>query len=144
MRHLPILPLLALVPLFAGEAAPSKAVSSESGYELRGFFGSGENLEVSLRKSGDDASRWIKVGQKSGDLLVEKADPKTGIVTLVVKGTRHSLRLAVAIPAPPVDESPGGDDTGSGPDKGSAEYRRMRFRQMMEKTPTPRRPSSIA
>jgi hypothetical protein len=89
----------------AGEARAKPeqpAMSSNSGYELRGFFGAGENREVSLRKSGSDTSRWCKVGVKSGDLLVESADAKTGTATLVVRGVRHRLRLAGEAPTEPL------------------------------------------
>lgn len=83
-------------------SAKAKA-DSDGAYELRGFFGAGENLEVSVRRAGAPQSVWLRVGKKSGDLLVEKADAKTGTATLLAGGRRVVLRLAgESAPAMPV------------------------------------------
>ncbi len=81
-----------------GKPDSEKPPASGGAYELRGFFGSGENLEVSVRCAGSARSEWLRVGQKNGDLLVEKADPKAGTATLVVDGRHLALRLAGEAP----------------------------------------------
>ena len=70
------------------------ALSTSSEYELRGFFGADQNLEVSVARKGEKRSAWIKVGQRSGDMLIESADSQAGIAILVVGGVRTKLLLA--------------------------------------------------
>lgn len=121
---------------FAEDAAPvvpspkASAVSPANGYELRGFFGAGANLEISVRAPGSESSRWLKVGKKSGDLLVEKADPKAGTATLLVAGRRHTLRLAGESAPVAVEETkPEAEPELSEADK-ARKARHARFREM--------------
>jgi hypothetical protein len=64
-----------------------------SDYELGGFFGTGETLEVSLKKSGEADAKWVRVGRKTGNLLVESADPKKGFAIVNISGARYRLDL---------------------------------------------------
>jgi hypothetical protein len=121
----------------AGEARAKPEqppVSSNSGYELRGFFGAGKNQEVSLSKSGSETSRWYKVGGKSGDMIVESADAKTGTATLVVRGARHRLRLAgESFSGTPLAPVAAEEAKPAAPDYKSREYRQKRFQELREK-----------
>ena len=81
----------ALTPAFAAEqVSPASAYD----YELRGFFGVGENTEISLRRTVTDKSAWYHLGEKTSGVLVEKADSKTGTATIVVNGVHRTLHLA--------------------------------------------------
>jgi hypothetical protein len=90
MRRLFIAPLLfAAATLVAAETKPAA-----TDYELRGFFGPAENIDISLRNTRTGNSRWYHLGDRAGGILVEKADAKTGTATIVVNGERHTLRIA--------------------------------------------------
>ncbi len=87
----------------AEETLPSPATKTPAGpagtdYALHGFFGTGENTEVSLRRIGSEKSEWYPLGKKSGDVLVEQADAKNGVVVIVVGKSRQTLRLAGETP----------------------------------------------
>lgn len=113
----------------ASESKPAKPAAApvSSEYELHGFFGAGDDLEVSVRRIGETQSRWLRVGVKSGDTLVEKADAKTGTATIVVAGRRHTLRLAAAASAAPEAEP-----EKAAPAEDAREARRARFRAMAQ------------
>lgn len=85
--------------------APAAKATPATGYELRGFFGSGEKLEVSVRVPGSTESKWLKVGKKSGGLLIEKADSRAGTAVLLADGRRLALKLT-GESAPAVAEEP--------------------------------------
>lgn len=116
MPRLSLLVLCAL-PLagYAAETArpatvvkPTPSVSSESGYELRGFFGAGADVSVSLLKIGSETSAWVAVGETAGGVTVESADPKTGQAVLRIGPRRVTLRLtgeAAPVAAAPAAES---------------------------------------
>lgn len=84
--------------LVAALTAPA-AVVADSGssatavYELRGFFGAGDSLEVSIRIGRTDTSYWLKVGERFGNLTVVSADPVAGTVVIDAGGIRRTLRL---------------------------------------------------
>jgi hypothetical protein len=66
---------------------------ADGNYELGGFFGAGDKLEVSLKKKGESAAKWVRVGEKTGNLLVESADPKKGFAIVNISGSRYRLNL---------------------------------------------------
>ncbi len=89
----------------AGPQASAAESELAQTYELRGFFGTPENLEVSLRKPGTDKSQWVRVGEKTDGMLVEKADAKAGTAMLRVGGATYQLRLqgvSSAVAAKPI------------------------------------------
>lgn len=105
----PFLPLIALTSILT--ALPARAQEPAQTYELRGFFGNPENLEVSVRKPGAEKSQWLRVGEKADGMVVEKADSQAGTATLRVGNATYNLRLAgqsastaVAKPTEPVVE----------------------------------------
>ena len=145
MKHAVLAGLsLALVPVLpasetpaapapaAKPAAPSAAAlpPADTAYELRGFFGSGPLLKVSLAAKGEKDSTWYAVGKKTGDILVEKADSTAGYAILSRNGVRSTVRLATA-GSTAADADDGDEDA---PDIKSREYRHKRFREMMEKS----------
>jgi hypothetical protein len=69
------------------------ATLSGSDYELGGFFGAGDKVEVSLKKRGEASAKWVRVGKKVGDLLVESADPQKGFAIVNISGARYRLNL---------------------------------------------------
>lgn len=77
-------------------AKPDKAgkVSAGGPLELRGFFGAGESLEVSLSKSGTAESVWARVGDKNAKWPVESADPVAGTADVRYDGLLLHLKLA--------------------------------------------------
>lgn len=102
MKLIPFL-MFSVLHAVGGEvtSVPSPArVQSTTTYELRGFYGKGDRLEVSIRDSRDGSSRWLRVGKKSGEFLIEKADAKSGTATLVADGVKKELKL-VAEESPP-------------------------------------------
>lgn len=132
--------VVASLPVFAEDApdarpgttavAPVAKPTPASGYELRGFFGSGEKLNVSVRVPGSTESKWLQVGKKSGGLLIEKADSRAGTAVLLADGRRIALKLtgeaapAVVAEAPKVAELSDADK--------ARQARRERFRAMRE------------
>lgn len=88
-----------------GGASSAAEGEGNGNYELRGFFGSGQNTEISLRQSGTDKAYWIRIGESQKDIYVEKVDPVAGTAVIVTHGTRYRLRLAAEAPlsARPVD-----------------------------------------
>ena len=95
-----LFPLLGAFGAEVKSAQSSAPLSSDGTYELRGFFGKDDNLEVSLRDSRNNSARWFRVGKKFGGMVVEKADAKSGTATLWVAGVRRELRLAVEVLPP--------------------------------------------
>ena len=98
-RRLPLL-LLALIPLLS-TPAPARADESSApredlsgAYELRGFYGTGDKVVVSIRINRSGNSYWIRVGDRLGNLTVERADLEEGTAVIVVGGVRKTLRLA--------------------------------------------------
>jgi hypothetical protein len=90
MRRLFIAPIL-----FAATALVAAEIkSSAADYELRGFFGRAADMDISLRNTRTGKSQWYHLGDRAGGVLVEKADYKTGVATIVVNGERRTLRLA--------------------------------------------------
>jgi hypothetical protein len=69
-------------------------VTSGGPIELRGFFGEGEKLEVSLTKPDTKESAWVKVGDTSAKWLVDSADPSAGTAEVRYDGMRLHLSLA--------------------------------------------------
>lgn len=67
--------------------------ASAAGYELHGFFGDGENLEVSIFKTDTRVSKWV-AADGNDSWKIEEADPENGTVTLLADGLRLRLRLA--------------------------------------------------
>lgn len=101
---------LAAAPLLVADAAPAETSSAttiksasatlptpaslaDGAYELGGFFGAGDKQEVSLKKRGEASAKWVRVGQKTGDLLVESADPAHGFAIVNIAGARYRLNL---------------------------------------------------
>lgn len=76
--------------------------TNEAVYELRGFFGIGTQLEVSLKNSVSGKSDWYKVGETKNGLRVERADAKAGIAVVSIHGKSRTIRLS--------GESPGTSD----------------------------------
>ena len=62
--------------------------------ELRGFFGEGANLQVSLTRPDTHESVWAKVGDKSAKWPVEAADADDGTAEVKFDGMRLHLKLA--------------------------------------------------
>ena len=62
--------------------------------ELRGFFGEGANLQVSLTRPDTRESVWVKVGDKSAKWPVEAADADAGTAEVKFDGMRLHLKLA--------------------------------------------------
>lgn len=89
-------------------ADPGAEAATPAGIpELRGFFGAGDDVEVSLRFPGTEHSQWYRVGVRSGGLTVESADTTNGIVTILLNGSRRTLRLAgEVVTTTPVAASP--------------------------------------
>jgi len=75
-----------------GRVGPG-AAGAGAGYELRGFFGNGDNLEVSIRKSGTSEARWVPVGGGDGPWRVGAASADDGTATLEADGMRFELTL---------------------------------------------------
>lgn len=98
-RTLLILSVLSLGGAPGARGADRYAASSGV-YELRGFFGRAGRLEVSIRKSGTQESRWIRVGSPTGDWRVESADAKAGTAVLLADGKRFPLKLVTSEDAP--------------------------------------------
>ena len=96
MRPIQQLILLAITfgSLTSAFSAEQVAPDSISDYELRGFFGAVGDIDISLRNTHTDKSGWYHLGEKTGGVLVEKADSKTGTATIVVSGIRRTLRIA--------------------------------------------------
>ena len=118
----------------APEAVSPPAASSSSGYELRGFFGTGDKLQVSLREPGAAGSKWRVVGKKSGDVLVESADPKAGTAVVLVGGRRLTLKLAApsnatTFVAPAVSKEPSPEEAKAAKEA-ARKKRRERFEAM--------------
>lgn len=84
-------------PVKTGATGPSTGA-----YELRGFFGTSESMEVSIRRPDTGESRWIAVGS-DGKWKVTDADPDAGTATLVTNGVTVFLKLANATDSPRVD-----------------------------------------
>ena len=103
----PLLPLVVFASILM--SLPARAAEAAETYELRGFFGTPDNLEVSVRKPGSEKSQWLRVGEKADGMLVEKADSQAGTATLRVGNATYKLRLMgqsapTATPAAPVAE----------------------------------------
>ena len=88
--------------LLAGLAATPAGARADTGvpapvtagnYELRGFFGRGDSLEVSIRLGRTDTSVWVRIGERFGNLLVVAADPDEGTALIEAGGIRSLLRL---------------------------------------------------
>lgn len=134
--------IAAVASVHAAETNPPAAkteasLPADDSYELRGFFGSGDSLEVSLATKGSKDSKWYAVGKKTAGILVEKADAKTGYAVLNRSGKRSSVRLASAA-APQETASDDASDEpvktpSEKPDYASREYRHKRMKEMMEK-----------
>lgn len=95
---------------FASRGHPAAAAGGP--YELRGFFGGGDSLEVSIKKIDTGESRWIRVGDPDGRWRVETADAEAGTAVLAADGLRFRLNLA----APSYATAPA-FDTGTVPHK---------------------------
>lgn len=80
---------------FAKPEKAGKTVSSGP-LELRGFFGAGASLEVSLMRAGTAESVWVRVADKDAKWFVEAADPVAG--TADVRYDGMVLRLKLALP----------------------------------------------
>ena len=84
-------PPAAAVPV--ARPAPSAPIPTDD-YELRGIFGTGDKLEVSLAKKDAPDSTWIPLGKKRGDIRLEHVSPKEGTAIITNKGRRLLVRLA--------------------------------------------------
>lgn len=62
--------------------------------ELRGFFGEGPNLQVSLTRPDTRESVWVKVGDKTAKWPVEAADADEGTAEVKFDGMRLHLKMA--------------------------------------------------
>ena len=85
-------------PFAKPERGPAKPTSGGP-LELRGFFGAGPTLEVSLSRPDGKEAAWCAVGDKSSKWLVESADPDAG--TADVRFDGMLLHLKLARPEPP-------------------------------------------
>ncbi len=90
---------LAERPPFAKAERGAVKPSSGGPLDLRGFFGSGDSLEVSLSRPDGKESAWCKVGDKSAKWVVDAADPDAGTATVHFDGML--LQLKLARPEPP-------------------------------------------
>lgn len=84
---------LAGIPGVQADPAAARPRELHANYELRGFFGSGDALEVSIRVGRTDSSMWLRVGERFGNLVVLSADPDRGLVVIETGGIRRTLRL---------------------------------------------------
>ena len=70
--------------------------SRASDLELRGFFGTAESPEVSLREGPSGRSRWISRGEFDGEIYVESVNMEKGCAVVYAGLSRLELRLAPA------------------------------------------------
>lgn len=84
--------LLERTPFAKAERGPAKPVSGGP-LELRGFFGSGDKLEVSLSRADGKESAWVRVGDKTAKWVVDAADPDAGTAEVHFDGVLLHLRL---------------------------------------------------
>ncbi len=103
--------LLERTPFAKNEKGAGKPAAAGP-LELRGFYGSGAALEVSLTRPDTKEASWVKVGDTAAKWVVESADPVAGTAEVRYDGLRLHLTLArpeeVVIPAPEakVEEPP--------------------------------------
>ena len=107
--------------------------ASASDYELRGFFGAGDELEVSVRNTATGKSEWLRVGEKTEGLLVEKADSAAGTATLRAGDRHYRLRLAAEAPPDPLNAE---EAKKLSPDEEARAQRKARI-EAMRKNMTP-------
>lgn len=80
--------------------------------ELRGFYGAGPGLQVSLTRPDTKESAWIAVGDKNAKWVVETADAEAGTAEVNFDGLKLHLTLAKA-EVPEITEAhrgPGGNN----------------------------------
>lgn len=85
--------LVERTPFAKNERGPVRA-SSGGPLELRGFFGSGKDMEVSLTRPDNKESAWVRVGDTTSKWFVESADPDAGTAEVRYDGLRLHLTLA--------------------------------------------------
>lgn len=99
--------LVERTPFAKIERGPARAVTGGP-LELRGFFGSGKDLEVSITRTDTKEASWVKIGDTASKWVVESADPEAGTAEVRFEGQRLHLSLAraetgsVSAPAPEV------------------------------------------
>lgn len=121
---------------FAKSDRPGRKGVSGDALELRGFFGSGDNLQVSLMRPDTRESAWVTVGDKNAKWVVETADIQAGTAEVVLDGLRLNLKLAQ--PEVPDINAPGnrggrGNWPGSGMSNESRQVMRDTMRASMER-----------
>ena len=92
------------------QSARARRSGSGDPLELRGFYGSGPGLQVSLTRPDTKESAWITVGDKNAKWVVETADAEAGTADVNFDGLKLHLTLAKA-EVPELTESrrgPGG------------------------------------
>jgi len=83
----------------AGKVA-KKGDAEKENLELRGFFGRGDDLYVSLWRMDTREAVWVSVKAKDGRYRIDRADPRDGSVDVTVDGQKRRLRLAKTDGAP--------------------------------------------
>ncbi|MDR2429382.1 MAG: hypothetical protein LBD14_00495 [Puniceicoccales bacterium] len=68
--------------------------------EIRGFTGTGDNLEISLTNPATRECHWVKIRDEDAKWYVESADPITRTATVRMNGIAMSLEMAKANEAP--------------------------------------------
>lgn len=90
-------PVLLLLAALAApsvlRARPEPTGKAVAAYELRGFFGRDDRLEVSIRFGRTDTSRWLRVGERFGSFVILSADVDEGAVLIEADGIRRTLHL---------------------------------------------------
>lgn len=103
-------------PFVLNENHAGKNRGTQAGpLELRGFFGTGATLEVSVTLANTTQSRWIRLGDDTPPWILEAADPIAGTATVHCDGHRHHLTLAQEFgraPGRPRAAEPGGHARG--------------------------------
>src|ERR1043165_1957984 len=76
-------PPLGVVPKTGSDKSTKE---TKAAVELRGFFGRGESLHVSLWRMDTRDAVWVRVGTKEGRFQIESADPESGSAVVFVDG----------------------------------------------------------
>jgi hypothetical protein len=69
--------------------------------EIRGFMGSGRNLEISLSNPNTLECQWVRVGDPDARWFVESADPVTRTASVRMDGMTISVHMAKPAELPP-------------------------------------------
>src|ERR1700739_1790517 len=69
------------------------SIPESSDYEIKGIFGTGEDMEVSIAEKDGGKSEWFKVGKKKGDVLLESVDSIKGNAVIRVGKQKYIIKL---------------------------------------------------